>query len=112
MDAQTKRLDYITSQACNSRRLAGSWVHLAGTYDGAVMRLFVNGVLAIEGFTQTGPIRFFRTLLGVYFGPFLCALLPLRTQDKSWSAPPFPPPASISRRPLAQGNRACRAKLT
>jgi len=53
----TKRLDYLTAQACVCRTHVGEWVHVAGTYDGAVMKLFVNGVLAVEGYTQTGPIR-------------------------------------------------------
>ena len=53
----TKRLDYLSMQACVSRTHVGEWVHVAGTYDGAVMKLYVNGVLSVEGYTQTGPIR-------------------------------------------------------
>jgi len=52
----TNRLDYLSTQACACRVHSGSWVHIAGTYDGAVMKLFVDGELATEGFTQTGPI--------------------------------------------------------
>jgi hypothetical protein len=32
-----------------------AWTHLAGTYDGAYLRLYVNGVLA-RSVPRTGPI--------------------------------------------------------
>jgi len=36
---------------------AGQWVHVAGTYDGERMRLFVNGLLAGESTAQTGEVK-------------------------------------------------------
>jgi uncharacterized repeat protein (TIGR01451 family) len=35
--------------------VAGNWYHVAGTYDGSAVRLFVNGVL-IDSVAATGPI--------------------------------------------------------
>jgi hypothetical protein len=52
----TNRLDYLSSQACASRHHLGSWVHLAETYDGSAMKLYVNGVKSAVGYTQNGPI--------------------------------------------------------
>ena len=52
----TLRLDYLSSQACSSRHHVGSWVHVAGTYDGAVMKLFVDGKAVAVSYTQSGPI--------------------------------------------------------
>jgi hypothetical protein len=50
------RLDYLSSQACAARHHLGSWVHLAGTYDGSVMKLYINGVKSAVGYTQSGPV--------------------------------------------------------
>ncbi|MCP4837558.1 MAG: hypothetical protein GY895_22665 [Phycisphaera sp.] len=36
----------------------GKWHHLVGTYDGSVMRVYVDGELAGESREQSGPIRF------------------------------------------------------
>ena len=36
----------------------GQWYHVAGTYDGQAMRLFVNGELAAESAEQNGAIRY------------------------------------------------------
>jgi len=52
----TNRLDYLSSQACASRHHVGAWVHVAGTYDGSVMKLYIDGVLSAEAYTQQGPI--------------------------------------------------------
>ena len=52
----TNRLDYLSSQSCAARHHIGSWVHVAGTYDGSVMKLYVNGVKTAVGYTQSGPI--------------------------------------------------------
>ena len=36
----------------------GKWYHLAASYDGKLMRLYVNGVLEAEGKEQSGPINY------------------------------------------------------
>ena len=36
----------------------GRWHHLVGTYDGSVMRIYVDGELAGESREQSGPIRY------------------------------------------------------
>ena len=36
----------------------GKWHHLVGTYDGSVMRVYVDGELAGESREQSGPIRY------------------------------------------------------
>ena len=54
--ADTNRLDYLSAQACIARKHIGAWVHVAGTYAGQVMKLFVDGVLAATSYTQTGTI--------------------------------------------------------
>ncbi len=50
-----KRLTYLTS-----RRMfePGYWYHLVGTYDGQVMRLYVDGRLAAESREQSGAIDY------------------------------------------------------
>ena len=37
---------------------AGQWYHVAGTYDGAEMKLYVDGKLAAAGKAQSGPIDY------------------------------------------------------
>ena len=36
----------------------GQWYHVAGTYDGSEMKLYVDGKLAASGKTQSGPIDY------------------------------------------------------
>ena len=36
----------------------GKWHHLVGTYDGSVMRIYIDGELAGESREQSGPIRY------------------------------------------------------
>ena len=48
-----KKLTYMT--APEEMRL-GRWAHVAGTYDGAVMRLYVDGREVATSNTQSGPI--------------------------------------------------------
>jgi glucose/arabinose dehydrogenase/PKD repeat protein len=45
----------VRSLSGGTRLTAGAWVHLASTYDGTVMRLFVNGV-QVATQAQTGPL--------------------------------------------------------
>ncbi|MBI2421689.1 MAG: methyltransferase domain-containing protein [Candidatus Hydrogenedentes bacterium] len=40
----------------------GRWYHVAGTYDGATMRLYVNGMLADESTEQSGKILYGRSV--------------------------------------------------
>ena len=47
-----------------TRLTAGTWVHLASTYDGAAMRLYVNGV-QVATQTQTGAITATTNLLRI-----------------------------------------------
>jgi hypothetical protein len=56
-------LDLYGSQTLNP----GSWYYLAGTYDGAMMRLYVNGV-ETDSLAQSGALADFGrpTLLGGY----------------------------------------------
>lgn len=49
------KLTYLTAEAPYT---IGKWHHLVGTYDGVVMRLYVDGELAAESREQSGRIRF------------------------------------------------------
>ena len=52
---KTKKLTYLTS----SRMFEpGYWYHVAGTYDGKQMKLFVDGRLAAKSSAQSGPIAY------------------------------------------------------
>lgn len=48
----------MTYVRANSKYQTGKWYHLAGTYDGRRMRLFVNGKLAGESLEQSGTILY------------------------------------------------------
>lgn len=61
-------------RACGSAPLAiGQWTHLAGTYDGSNLKLYVNGVLiattAASGYIEqtTGSLRIGASQFGEYF---------------------------------------------
>lgn len=49
------QLTYLSSETPFQ---TGRWYHLAASYDGAVMRLYVNGQLAAEDRSQSGPILY------------------------------------------------------
>ena len=49
------RLTYLTSQ---NPFTVGAWHHVAGTYDGEVLNLFVDGQLAATSKEQRGPINY------------------------------------------------------
>ncbi len=49
------RITYLTAK---DKFTVGRWHHVAGTYDGEVMRLFVDGKLAASSQEQRGPIRY------------------------------------------------------
>ncbi len=49
------RLTYLTA---DQEFTAGQWYHVAGTYDGAVMKLLVNGRTCAESRAQTGDIAY------------------------------------------------------
>jgi len=51
----TDRLTYLQSK---SEFEPGHWYHLAGTYDGKTMRLFVNGELETTSTQRSGPIQY------------------------------------------------------
>ncbi|MCA9173574.1 MAG: PQQ-binding-like beta-propeller repeat protein [Planctomycetales bacterium] len=46
----------LTYMAADQPFQLGEWAHLAATYDGSVMRLFVNGELAAQSKEQSGPV--------------------------------------------------------
>ncbi|MEX2214870.1 MAG: PQQ-binding-like beta-propeller repeat protein [Phycisphaeraceae bacterium] len=50
-----KKLTYLPSGMTFE---AGVWAHVAGTYDGKVMRIYVNGQLEGESKAQRGPIAY------------------------------------------------------
>ncbi len=52
---KTRRLNYLTSA---NPFEPGRWYHVVGTYDGAALRLYVNGALAAEAATESGPIAY------------------------------------------------------
>src|SRR2546422_7005644 len=48
---------FCAASPCGTAALAvNTWTHLAGTYDGTVMRLYVNG-LEVNSRAQAGPIQ-------------------------------------------------------
>ncbi len=59
--AKSKRLTYLTSHRMFEE---GQWYHVAGTYDGTLQRIYVDGRLAAETKKQTGPILY--PTAGVY----------------------------------------------
>jgi len=48
----------MTYMTANADFRAGQWYHVAGTYDGAEMKLYVDGKVAASGKTQSGPIEY------------------------------------------------------
>lgn len=55
VDDADGRLTYLTA---DTPYAIGKWHHLVGTYDGTVMRLYLDGDLAAESRDQSGPIRY------------------------------------------------------
>lgn len=53
--AERKRLTYLTAR---DEFVPGAWYHIVGTYDGAAMKLFVDGHLAAESKEQSGEILY------------------------------------------------------
>lgn len=51
----TRKMTYLESK---TEYVRGKWYHIAATYDGKQMRLFVNGQLDATSDTQTGPILY------------------------------------------------------
>lgn len=51
----TDRFTYLKSK---TEPELGQWYHVAGTYDGAVMRLYVNGELETTSSQRKGPIQY------------------------------------------------------
>ncbi|MBC8356496.1 MAG: PQQ-binding-like beta-propeller repeat protein [Planctomycetes bacterium] len=52
---KTKRLTYLTAK---DDFVLGVWYHVVGTYDGATMRLFVDGEIAASSEQQSGDILY------------------------------------------------------
>lgn len=50
-----QRLTYLLS---STEFVPGSWYYLAGTYDGGLMRIYVDGVMQGQSTAQTGPIKY------------------------------------------------------
>ncbi|MDP6356405.1 MAG: PQQ-binding-like beta-propeller repeat protein [Planctomycetota bacterium] len=50
-----QRLTYLQS---GTEYVPGSWYHVAGTYDGKLMRVYVDGVLQGQSNAQVGPIKY------------------------------------------------------
>ncbi len=48
-------LNYLTDPATSA---TGTWYHVAGTYDGTTLKLYVNGVQKASATTQTGAIKY------------------------------------------------------
>lgn len=51
----TKKLTYLTAPTPFE---TNRWYHLAGTYDGTLLRLYVNGQSVASSLTQSGPILY------------------------------------------------------
>jgi predicted phosphodiesterase len=51
----TKRMTYLSSSENNE---AGKWYHVVGTYDGASLKLYLNGKLINQTADQSGPILY------------------------------------------------------
>ena len=50
--------DAITYLAAKTPFAAGSWHHVVGTYDGATLKIYVDGALANTSTAQQGPIKY------------------------------------------------------
>ncbi|MBO93547.1 MAG: hypothetical protein CMI32_01440 [Opitutales bacterium] len=64
--AKTNRLTYLNSTMVYA---PSNWYHLAGTYDGKIQRIFLDGKLAGEAKAQSGPILYppaAKFVLGAY----------------------------------------------